>query len=128
MRTWPMIEKVAVAVLQGVGGARVATKVPTAVEEEEDGFVRVSRGPGSNDGVTDSPLLDVESFHPLQETAWHLISLARQRLISLGGDSVDGHLIDSVTVATGPTEVFYGPHVERYVMSMRVNFRKSRGD
>lgn len=122
--TWPMLEKLAVRALNdGLSRGRAGTKVPSDVETS-DGFVRVSRGPGGDDGLTDSPLLDLEAFHSDQTVAWQVAEEARQIVLGLPGSSAAGHLIDSVATATSPNWVYYGPHVERYVASYRVAYRR----
>lgn len=122
--SWPMVEKVIVAALNGsLDRGRAGTKIPARVETL-DGFVRVSRGPGSDDGWTDRPLVDVEAFHADQAAAWDVADNARQVLLGLSGSSSAGHLIDSVETAGAPNLVFYGSHVERYVASYRVTYRR----
>lgn len=125
LRAWPALEAVAVRRLQGLTGARVGTDLPPAVESLPSGFIRVSRGPGGDDGITDDPMLDVEAFHTSRISAWDLIEAARQSLLGLGGSAVEGDLVDRVATATGPSFVFYGPHVSRYVMALRVALRRA---
>lgn len=105
---------------------RVATKVRADVEAL-DGFVRVARGPGSDDEVTDSFLVDVETFTKANAaaSAWPLAEGARQAMHSLAGTVVRDVQVDSVSTSTAPTEVDYGnPKVVRYVASYRVALRK----
>lgn len=121
---WPMLEKIVVAALNAdLKQGRAGTKLPKNVETL-DGFVRVTRGPGSDDGITDEPLLDLEAFHPDQETAWEIANDARRIVHSMKGRIVAGHLIDAANSATTPNYVFYGPHVERYVASYRIGYRR----
>lgn len=124
---WPMVERLTVGALNSrlSDGSRpkAGTRVPPKVETL-DGFIRVIRGPGGDDGVTDSPLLDLEAFHPEQVKAWDLAEAARQVMLSLQGTTAAGHLIDRVETASGPVRVEYGPHVERYVASYRIEFRR----
>lgn len=123
MASWPDVEALAVSYLRSVLAVRVATNVPPDVETLP-GFVRVSRGPGADDGITDSPLLDVETFAPTQGAAADLAEDARQAVHALSGHAVNGLLVDSTSTATGPVRVAYGPKVERYVASYRINLRK----
>lgn len=107
----------------GLALGEVATRVPGDVETRAH-HVRVARGPGSDDEVTDSPLLDVECFAPSDGAAWALAEDARQAMHALAGRVVGSALVDSVTTATSPVRVEYGPHVERYVASYRLGLRK----
>lgn len=122
--SWPMLERIAVRALNdNLARGRAATNLPAKVENL-DGFVRVTRGPGSDDGITDSPLLDVEAFHADRVAAWEIAEDSRQIILALAASSAAGHLIDGVSTATSPNYVFYGPHVERYVASYRVSYRR----
>lgn len=128
MARWPDVEALAVSYLSSrLSSVRVATKVPVDVNDLA-GFVRVARGPGGDDGVTDSPLLDVEAFAPSQQVASGLAEDAREALHDLAGAVVGGALVDSVSTSVGPVWVEYSPHVERYVASYRLNLRKVSGD
>lgn len=122
--SWPMLEKIAVTALNtNLTRGRAATRIPDSVETL-DGFVRVTRGPGTDDGVTDSPILDVEAFHPDRVAAWEIAEDARQIVHSMAGSNAAGHLIDGVSTVTSPNWVYYGPNVERYVSSYRVTYRR----
>lgn len=106
---------------------RVATRVRADVDTLPE-FVRVRRGPGSDDEITDSFLVDVETFtlSATPSTAWPLAEYARQAMRAMAGTSFSGALVDSVSTATSPTEVEYGnPKIIRYVASYRVRLRKS---
>lgn len=127
MSRWPDVQKLAVAYLRpalDLAPGLVATKVRADVDTLAK-FVRVARGPGSDDSVTDSPLLDVETFTLNSADAWNLAEDARLAMHALAGKAVNGALVDSVTTATAPTEVDYGnPKVTRYVASYRLHLRK----
>ncbi len=121
---WPDLQLIAVAYLTDVLGLRVATTTPANLEDQMP-MVRVRRGPGSDDGVTDAPLLDVETFAGTDRGAWDLAEQARQAIHGLGGKAVNGALVDSVTTAQSPVNVDWeNPAVERYVASYRVTFRQ----
>lgn len=124
-RRWPHLEKLAIKRLTN-GDVRAATKTPADLEAKAvKGFYRVTRGPGSDDGVTDSPLLDVESFATTESRAWELAEDARQVVHELRGRAVDGVLVDTVSTASGPVLVDWGnPGIHRYVASYRFAFRK----
>jgi hypothetical protein len=110
--------------LTGTIPGRVVTRLPSRFEENLP-VTRLARGPGSDDGVTDTPLLDVETFGANELEMWELAEATRQRLHQLAGTTIGGVLIDSVETATGPVEVDYGnPAVFRAVASYRVALRR----
>lgn len=112
------------AYLSAALDVRVATKVPGDLVASLP-VVRVARGPGSDDGITDSPLLDVETFANTDQAAWDLAEDARQALQALAGKAVDGSLVDTVATVTGPVRLDYeNPAVERYVASYRLDLRQ----
>lgn len=125
--SWPHLEKLAVAALSNADtGVKAATKTPDDLAAKAvKGFYRVTRGPGSDDGVTDSPLLDVESFGTTETSAWELAENARQTVLKLRGRAVNGVLVDTVSTASGPVLVDWGnPGIYRYVASYRFAFRQ----
>lgn len=125
MPRWPDIQKLAVAHLSTALGVRVATRTPDDLETAMP-MVRVRRGPGTDDGITDSPLLDVEAFAATEQAAWDLAEDARQAVHDLDGRSVDGALVDDVTTAAAPVAVDWGnPAVHRFVASYRLDLRRT---
>lgn len=127
MARWPHLEKLAVAHLTAATGKRTATKTPADLEQvAAAGFYRVRRGPGTDDGITDEPLLDVESFATTETAAWNLAEDARQVVHALRGKVVGGALVDTVDTATGPVYVdWQNPAIFRYVASYRFAFRQT---
>ena len=123
--SWPILEALAVAWLSEQLGVDVSTDLPANVATvHPDGFVRVARGPGSDDGISDEPLLDVEAFHPDRVEAARLAERARTEVHAMKARVVAGHLIDTVETASGPAWVYYGPNVERYAASYRLSYRR----
>ena len=129
MDRWPDIIPVVIHHLSSslsLPAGRVATRVRADVDTLPE-FVRVRRGPGSDDEVTDSPLIDVETFtlSATPSTAWDLAEDARQAMHAMAGTSFSGALVDSVSTATSPTEIDYGnAKLIRYVASYRLRLRK----
>jgi len=122
---WPILEAVAVAWLNDrLSPTEVSTDLPDNVGQLEHGFVRVARGPGADDGVTDSPLLDVEAFHAERFKAAEIAERARAAAHAMTARLVNGTLIDSVNTTASPHWVYYGPNVERYIASYRVEYRR----
>lgn len=122
---WPDLIRAVRPTLVSELGHKVATKVPPQVEQELP-FTRLSRGPGSDDGITDRPLLDVETFHSNENDAFDLAETTRQAILAMSGRAVDGALVDTVSTVVGPVEVDYGnPAVVRIVASYRFAFRRT---
>ncbi|WXW93148.1 tail terminator [Arthrobacter phage BrayBeast] len=123
--SWPSIEKALVAGLRADLGVQVGTKVPPDVETREK-FIRVARGPGSDDMITDAPLVDVECFSNVYGTADTLSEDVRQWFHALNGRKVAGVLVDRVRTAAAPAWVDYlNPATNRFVASYRLEFRQS---
>jgi hypothetical protein len=121
---WPNVELVVRAHLATALNGRVVTVLPATLEDQLP-VTRVTRGPGSDDGVTDSPLIDVETFAATRTAMWTLAEQTRQALHDLAGTSVDGVLFDSVRTASGPVWVDYeNRKVQRAVASYRVTLRR----
>lgn len=121
---WPNVTKVTRTYLAAATGTRTVTKLPSNLEAALP-VIRVSRGPGSDDKITDSPLLDVEVFAADDDAMWTLAEDAREAMHALAGKSVSGALVDSVTTATAPVYVDYGNSaIQRAVASYRLALRK----
>lgn len=121
---WPNVTKLSVFYLKAATGVRTVTVLPSSLESNLP-IIRAQRGPGSDDKITDSPLVDVEVFAATEDAMWNLAEDAREAMHALAGKSVNGALVDSVTTATAPTDVDYGnPAVHRAVASYRLNLRK----
>lgn len=122
--TWRFadVEALGVAYLKAATGARVVTDLPPTLDDALP-LIRVARGPGSDDEVTDSPLLDVETFAASRGAARSLAEDVRTAMRMLRGQSVNGYTVDDVATASGPVFVAYSPTVARYVASYRVESR-----
>lgn len=123
--SWPNIEKSLTATHRAETGVQTGTKVPDAIEALQE-FVRMARGPGSDDMVTDAPTLDVECFSSNYNTAADLAERTRQWVHALNGRKVAGVLIDRVRTVAAPAWVDYrNPGTNRFVASYRLEFRQS---
>jgi hypothetical protein len=123
---WADVELTVITHLRAVTGARVVSRLPANLTDVMP-VVRVTRGPGTDDGVTDAPLVDVEVFAGNVDTMWPLAEDVREAMHDLRGRAIDGALIDNVTTATAPVHLDYeNPAVQRAVASYRLAQRKSR--
>lgn len=125
MSRWPGLVKPLIAhVRQGTGGKRTGSSVPADVETLE-AFIRIARGPGTDDLTTDAPLVDVETFGPNYEAAETLAEDVREIFHALPGRKIGTVLVDRVRTVMSPSEVDYGnPGTVRLVASYRIEYRK----
>lgn len=125
MSRWPNIEKALVAYIRTeTGGKRTGNIVPSDVETLP-AFIRITRGPGSDDLVTDAPTIDVETFAPTFGDAADLAEDVRQIIHASIGRKVGAVLIDRVRTTVSPSWVDYrNPATNRFVASYRFEFRQ----
>lgn len=124
MTRWPNLVVVARAGLLATIDGRVVTRLPGDLAAQMP-VTRITRGPGDDDGVTDSPLLDVETFAATEDGMWTLAEDTRQTILALAGTVAGGALIDTVSTVTGPVAVDYeNPAVHRAVASYRFALRR----
>lgn len=124
--SWPNIEKALTMAHRTETGVQTGTKVPEKVESLPR-FVRMARGPGSDDMITDAPVIDVECFSNDYNTAAELAENTRQWMHALIGRRVGGVLVDKVRTALAPAWVDYrNPGTNRFVASYRLEFRQSQ--
>lgn len=123
--SWPSAEIAVVAYLRTAIGAQTATKIPDDLETLPR-FIRVVRGPGSDDLVTDSALVDIESFCPSYGDAVNLAEEIRQAMHRLSGRKAGTVLIDRVRTSASPMWVDYrNPATNRFVASYRIEYRQT---
>lgn len=125
MSRWPDIEKALVAYIRdATGGKRVGNLVPGDVETLP-AFIRVARGPGTDDMVTDSPVVDVETFAPKYGDAASLAEDVRQIFHALPGRRIGAVLVDRVATNVAPSWIDYrNPGTNRFVASYHIEYRQ----
>ncbi len=124
MSRWPDIEKALRVHLEDTTGVMCGTRVPEQVEDLP-GFIRIARGPGTDDLVTDAPSVDVECFRPDYGEAVALAEDVRQAMHGLIGRKAGGVLIDRVRTSVSPVWVDYrNPATNRLVASYRIEYRQ----
>lgn len=117
-----VIESVVVAYLRSATGDDVGTSTPGAWSST---FHRVTAASGSDDGLTDSALVDVETFAPRRLAAAEAAELVRQAMLALTARHGADALVDRVTTAMRPAWVDYqNPATHRYVASYRLELRR----
>jgi len=125
MSRWPDIEKALVSYIRdATGGKRTGTKIPGDVEALPE-FIRITRGPGTDDTVTDAPTVDVETFMPDRGSAAGLAEDVRQLFHALPGRRIGPVLVDRVRTTMSPSWVDYSnPATNRFVASYRIEYRQ----
>lgn len=121
---WPDVEELLMAYLEQVAPTDTVTP-----EQMTSKAIRVLRVGGSDDGVTDSPRVEVACFAPTRNEAREMGEQCRQLLLVLGGQAVriDGRhvLVDSCRTDTPPEPVPYdNPDVDRAVAYYRLGLRR----
>lgn len=117
------VEAVVVTHLTATVGA-TSTALPGDLEGSLP-RTRVAVGGGSDDGVTDEALVDVESFADTRAGAADLAEDSRQAMLGLAASTAGGPLVDWVRTATRPVWVDYkNPAVHRFVATYRVALRR----
>ncbi|UVF61136.1 tail terminator [Arthrobacter phage Aoka] len=126
MSRWPDLEKALVDhVREATGGKRTGTLVPGDVETLP-AFVRIARGPGTDDLITDAPTVDVEAFAPKYGDAASLAEDVREIFHALPGRRIGPVLIDRVRTIMSPSWVDYrNPDTVRVVASYRIEYRQA---
>lgn len=94
---YPDAEAVVIDIVESVAPGAVYTELP---EEFPAPAVRVTRTGGSDNGVTDNPIVEVTSFGATRAQAWEMDGLVRQLIQGVGGTSVNGVLVDSTRTVT----------------------------
>lgn len=97
----------------------------TAVIKGDGVFHLVYRFAGADDGITDVPLIGIDTFASKRSTGWAAAELVRQRMTAaphtINGDIV----IDTVRTSEAPHEVPWGDSsVRRWVSSYFVSYRR----
>ena len=122
---YPDMHALVVRYLLGLGH-NVTGSIPADLSGPEP-VVVVLDVAGSDDGLTDEALYDVQVFHPNRDVAWDTSETIRQQLRKLAGHdpSAGGNeLVDTVDTVSRPTRRSYGnPDVNRYVATYRIRAR-----
>lgn len=118
-----LVEAVVIARLK-TSGHGAGTSTPDRLELSLP-FHRVTRAGGTDDGITDDALVDVETFAATRNEAAKIAEETRQSLLALAAEKSAGALVDSVRTARAPGWVDYkNPAVSRYVAAYRMTLRR----
>lgn len=124
---WPDAEKTVMALLSSL--ARTVTSTPNPLQPP---MIRVQRVGGSDDGLTDSPRVEVACYGTDRAQAWALAEQVRQRILASARTEVDTSagpvLVDSARTDNPPTQVPYATteDTRRVLAYYRFAWRRQR--
>lgn len=121
---FPDVEKVVTDLLDPLAPGSVYTEFPADFAAPA---IRVQRTGGSDNGITDSPFVEVMSVGRSRAEAWELDGAVRQYVLASGGTIVSGVLVDSARTMTPPQQM-PDPRTNVRVVSSsyRMGFRRPR--
>lgn len=102
----------------------------TQTDESEtfaEPIIQVQRIGGSDDGITDSPRMQVACFDENRHAAWNLAEDVRQTVLAAGGTKVNGVLVDRTSTETPAQQLSDTVRDVRKVVAIyRADFRRPR--
>ncbi|QBS43863.1 hypothetical protein DMB37_30975 [Nocardia sp. CS682] len=117
---WPDSEAVVVALLDPIAYADTVIDEKTPLP-----CYQVNRVGGTDDGVTDRPVLQVAAFAATRAQAWTLAEQARRAILTSPGTSVAGVLVDNAQTAIGHQQIpEIDPDDRRVISSYVLSFRE----
>lgn len=108
--------------------AQVAPTVTATPADLTPPVIRVNRVGGSDDGITDTPRMEIACYGVDRPQAWYLSEQCRQIILSAYGVMVGDVLIDSTRTDNPPTQVPYAAteDTRRVVSYYRLGWRRPR--
>lgn len=117
--TFPDVQRVLKTLVLTVDGVVGAGPETPGDLQQRLSFVRATRVGGGADRVTDSPVVDVDVFADRYDVGWPLAAAIRDLLLD-PPHVVDGAVIDTCTLITGPMELPWSdPGVRRFLATYR---------
>nr|WP_280442930.1 hypothetical protein [Nocardia brasiliensis] len=93
-----------------------ATKVP---------FIQVNRVGGTDDGITDRPVVQVAVFAATRAHAWALAEQVRHAVLGAAGALIGGVLVDDARTAIGHQQIpEIDPDDRRVISTYQLSFRE----
>jgi hypothetical protein len=100
LAAWPDAEVVMLELLEPL--APTVTATPDQIETP---LIRVVRTGGSDDGITDSPVVEVTCIGATRTESWALSEQCRQVILASPNTVVGGALIDAAATFTPPQQI-----------------------
>ena len=126
MDPFPDTERALVYLLADLAGGlgSIGTETPANLGTRAK-YVRVRRFGGTDDGITDLSIMDIDAFATDRTTAIATAEAIRDRLYT-GPHHVDGVVLDRVVTSTSPREIpWSGDEVRRWAATYRVTARRT---
>lgn len=112
------------AALAGIQGATVGTETPPDFAR----YIRAIRTGGTDDGITDSPIVAVTTYAPSRAESVAMSAEAGRRIRALPATKVGTVLIDYTSVYTGPVEnPEQNPDIRAVTTYYVIEFRRPKG-
>lgn len=125
---WPDAELVLLDLLKPLVPA--GTTVTQTDEDLTPPCIQVQRIGGTNDGITDRPLMQVTAYGRTRPDAWELARAVEQHILAAGGTAVSGEhvttvLIDHTETSTAGRQTPYvNPDIRTVISDFRLDFRR----
>lgn len=125
LAAFPDVEaEVLPVVLAGIQGATVGTETPASF----DRYIRALRTGGTDDGITDSPIVAVTTYAPSRAESMAMTAEAARRIRAAAATTAGGVLIDYTSVYTGPLEQpDQNPDIRAVTTYYVIEYRRPRG-
>ena len=126
MGSFPDTERALAHLLADLAGGldHVGTETPANLGDRLP-YIRVRRFGGTDDGLTDLAIVDIDSFADTRTASVDLAEAIRDRLLA-GPHHVTGAVIDRVVTSTAPREIpWSGDAVRRWAATYRAAARRT---
>ena len=125
---WPDVESALIADCDLMLASAEISALPTSTDRPAglngNRFVQIQAVTGTDDGLTDRALVDIDCFAPDRDQARDLAERVRSWMGGLPGKLAGGVLIDAVATSVRPHWVDYrNPSIQRFAASYRVTTR-----
>lgn len=125
---WPDAELVLLDLLSPL--VPTGTTVTHTDEDLTPPCIQVQRIGGTNDGVTDRPLVQVTCYGSTRQEAWTLARLVEQHVLAAPGHAINGDYTENAVIDYAATSVagrqtqYENPDVRTVISDYRVDLRR----
>lgn len=118
--SWPDAEAVMVALLDPIAPADTVLSPASPLP-----CIQVNRVGGTDDGITDRPVVQVAVFAATRAQAWALAEQVRRAVLGVAGSLVGGVLVDDARTAVGHQQIpEIDPEDRRVISTYQLSFRQ----
>lgn len=125
---WPDAELVMLDLLSPL--VPTGTTVTHTDEDLTPPCIQVQRIGGTNDGVTDRPLIQITCYGATRQEAWSLTRLVEQHILAAPGHAISGDYVTDACIDYATTSVagrqtpYDNPDIRTVISDYRVDFRR----